>query len=157
MKAAEVELAVENYFGRRKNIIVPNVSWGFNGLYYEADLVVVSKSGYAKEIEIKVTRSDLIRDKNKKHGHNCDKFKELYFAIPEKLLNDKEHIPDDAGILICSKVTYEGEVFYRACLEREAKKKNATALTLSEKYQLTRLGTMKIWNYKKKLIKQGTK
>jgi len=52
----------------------------------------------AKEVE-----ADLIKDKEKKHGHDCGKFKELYFAIPAKLLKDKEHIPVQAGILVCEK------------------------------------------------------
>ena len=101
MKTKEIELAVAGYFGIRQHLIVPNVSWGFTGLYYEADLVVVTKAGYAKEIEIKASRQDLIKDKSKKHNHNCRKFKELYFAIPKKLLKDIEHIPEKAGILVC--------------------------------------------------------
>src|SRR5690606_3456699 len=105
MNASEVEMAVVNYFGSRQHLIVPNVSWGF-GLNYEADLVVVTKAGYAKEIEIKVSRADLLKDKEKKHNHDCSKFKELYFAIPERLLKDKEHIPERAGIIVCSIVDY---------------------------------------------------
>ena len=157
MNALEVELAVVNYFGARQNLIVPNVSWGFGGLYYEADLVVVSKAGYAKEVEIKISRSDLLKDKEKKHNHDCKKFKELYFAIPKKLLRDKEHIPERAGILICSKETNEDKVYYHARLERTAAKNNAVALSLNDKYNLARLGTLRIWNLKRKLIKQGTK
>jgi len=65
MNAKEVELAVANYFGIRQHLIVPNVMWGFTGLNYEADLVIVTKAGYAKEVEIKVSRADLIKDKEK--------------------------------------------------------------------------------------------
>ena len=50
--------------GIRSNLIVPNVSWGM-GINYEADLVVVSKSGYATEYEIKRSYSDFIADFHK--------------------------------------------------------------------------------------------
>lgn len=120
MNTKEVELAVVNYFGARKNLIVPNVSWGFKGLHYEADLVVISKSGYAIEIEIKVSRADLIKDKKKWHSHDCKKFKKLYFAIPKKLLKDIEHIPEKAGILVCERIEHGNNFYYRAKLERQA-------------------------------------
>ena len=153
MNAKEIEIAVANYFGTRQNLIVPNVFWGFTGLYYEADLVVVTKAGYAKEIEIKVSRGDLIKDKDKVHNHDCPRFKELYFAIPKRLLKDIEHIPERAGILVCEKKEYENKYYYGAKLERKAKINNAEKLTLKQQYELARLGTMRIWNLKKKLVR----
>lgn len=156
MNTQEVELAVVNYFGKRQNLIVPNVSWGFLGLHYEADLVVVTKSGYAKEVEIKVSRGDLIKDKEKKHTHDCKKFKELYFAIPKKLLKDKEHIPERAGILVCDKWEYDNKIYYGAILERPAVGNNAPPLTLQDRYDLARLGTLRIWNLKQKILRINT-
>lgn len=155
MNAKEIEIAVANYFGTRQNLIVPNVSWGFTGLFYEADLVVVTRAGYAKEVEIKVSRADLIKDKEKKHNHDCRKFKELYFAIPKKLLKDKEHVPERAGILVCEKVEYRGEIYYRARLERVAKVNGGEKLTLTDKYELARLGTLRIWGLKRKLLESA--
>ena len=153
MKTKEVELAVATFFGIRQNLIIPNVSWGFAGLYYEADLVVVTKAGYAKEIEIKVSRGDLIKDKEKKHNHGCQKFKELYFAIPKKLLKDIEHIPERAGILVCEKVIYDNnKIHYRTELKRPAKKNFAEKLTLQDQYELARLGSLRIWDLKRKLL-----
>lgn len=158
MNAKEVELAVVNYFGARQNLIVPNVSFGF-GLHYEADLIVVSKTGYAKEIEIKVSRADLIKDKQKKHNHNGYKIKELYFAIPEKLTKDIEHIPERAGIFICKKIEYGNperagiKMFYKAELLRPAVKNDCGPLTLKDRYTLARLGTLRIWNLKRKILK----
>lgn len=157
MNAKEVELAVVNYFNARQNLIVPNVSWGFMGLHYEADLVVLRKSGYAIEIEIKVSRADLIKDKEKKHTHDCKKFKELYFAIPKKLLKDIEHIPEKAGILVCEKIEYENKFYYRAKLERRAVSNGAERLELKDKYELARLGTLRIWNLKRKILEMRAK
>ncbi len=153
MTAKEAELSVVNYFNPRQNLIVPNVSWGFMGLHYEADLVVIRKSGYAVEVEIKVSKSDLIKDKEKKHNHDCKKFKGLYFAIPENLLKHKEHIPYRAGILVCRKFIYEGKTYYRSRLERKPKPDLSTEpLDLKDKYELARLGTLRIWNLKRKIL-----
>ena len=49
-----------NYWGIRNNIIVPNVSWGM--LDYEADLLIMNKTGYVTEIEIKRSWSDFLAD-----------------------------------------------------------------------------------------------
>ena len=152
MNTKEVEIAVANYFGKRQNLIVPNISWGLPGLHYEADIVVLTKSGYAIEVEIKVSRSDLIKDKEKQHNHNCGKFKELYFAIPKKLLKDVEHIPEKAGILVCDKIEVGNKLYYRARLERPAKKNKTKPLDFNNRYNLARLGTMRIWNYKHKIL-----
>jgi len=147
MKAIDVELAVVRLFGYRQNLIIPNVSWGFSTLHYEADLVVVTKAGYAKEVEIKVSKYDLIKDKKKRHSHNFHKFKELYFAIPDHLLQYREHIPERAGII--SVIKSNGGFW--ACYERKAARNSANPLSNSERYELARLGALRIWDLKRKL------
>ena len=64
MKAIDIELAVSNYLNPRTNLIVPNVHWGM--CLHECDLLVITRSGYAWEVEIKVSRVDLIKNKEKK-------------------------------------------------------------------------------------------
>lgn len=150
MNAKQVELAVENYFNARQNLIIPNVSWGF--LPYEADLVVIRKSGYLLEVEIKVSKADLIKDKDKNHSHNFNKFKQLYFAIPEKLLPHKEHIPERAGILVCSIHSYENKKYYKAKLVRTPKTNEADPIGLKDQYELARLGALRIWALKRRLL-----
>jgi hypothetical protein len=59
--AKEIELRIAYYFGNRSHIIVPNVSWGL--MMYECDLLVMPKSGHLYEVEIKVSKGDLIADK----------------------------------------------------------------------------------------------
>lgn len=98
----EIEVAIAKYFGVRKNIIVPNISWGF--LTHEADLFIVRKSGYAVEVEIKISRADLINDFKKKHTHNDkqNRISEFYYAMPKDLyLKCKDLIPENAGIITC--------------------------------------------------------
>lgn len=141
----EIEIAVANYFGIGTNIIVPNVSWGF--LNHEADLLVVSKSGYAWEIEIKVSKSDMVRDQSKRHAHQSNKIRHLWFAIPEKLLPEVSLIPERAGILY---IKQSGHV-----LQHREPQVNITALKLTdeEQFKIVRLGALRIWRLKAKILK----
>jgi hypothetical protein len=146
--AKEIEIAIAQWFGYRDYVIVPNVSWGF--LTYEADLLVISSSGYAWEVEIKISRGDLVRDKNKRHSHESRKVRKLWFAIPEKLSNCIEHVPERAGVLI---VSTDGIV-------RELRKPTvnefAIKLTDAQQFQVARLGAMRVWDLKKRIVKSGS-
>lgn len=143
LKSLDIELAVASHFGTSNNLIVPNISWGF--LDYECDLLVVTKSNYAWEIEIKVSRADIIRDKNKRHRHESRKIKFLYFAIPDYLLNCIEHIPDRAGIIVVDSE-------FKTCrTERHPLMWKNYKLSDAEKYQIARLGTLRIWGLKRKI------
>lgn len=56
------------HFGYSKNVILPNYSTGLCG--WEADLVVIRPSGWAEEIEVKISAADFrceFRDKPRKH------------------------------------------------------------------------------------------
>ena len=144
---AEMEIALAAYFNYRTNLIVPNVSWGM--FLHECDLLIITKAGYAWEIEIKTSKYDLVRDKEKRHNHTSNKIKHLYFAIPDYLLVHQVHIPNFAGIvsvhrynnglLTCKKI-------------REAKIKSKYKFTIEERYQVARLGSMRIWKLKNKLL-----
>jgi hypothetical protein len=149
MKTQEMEIALANHFNYRQNLIIPNVSWGF--LDHEADLIVISKSNYLIEIEIKVSASDLKKDKNKKHSH-CDRenrIKALWFVLPEALISHVNHIPENAGILIVSK----NKNFYRVKTMRSPKPyKKFRKLTDDEILKLYRLASMRTWSLKQKLL-----
>jgi hypothetical protein len=84
LKSIEVEEAVARMFGIRQNIIVPNISWGM-GLH-ECDLLIIRKSGYAVEVEIKVSRWDLRKDLKKTHGHQSGRIREFYLCGAGKTL-----------------------------------------------------------------------
>jgi len=141
----EIEVALSKHFNIRQVLIVPNVSFGF--LKYEADLLMVSGSGYAWEIEIKVSRSDLLRDSKKRHKHDDEKIRQLWFAIPKKLESSIADIPSHAGVLV---VDEHGRTW-----ERRSPTANLSAkkLTDDERYQVARLGTLRIWGLKEKLLK----
>lgn len=154
----EIELAVAQYFNFRQNVIVPNVSWGF-GLH-ECDLFLIKKSGVAVEIEIKISKSDLLKDFEKRHKHidRYNRITEFYYAMPEELYEKcKDLIPENAGIITCWRWTdYKKRDRVSARREREPKRiKGARKLTIEEKFKIARLGTMRIWSLKDKLIKNG--
>lgn len=145
--STEIEYAVSYYFSPRRYVIVPNVSWGM--FSYELDLCLLNhKSRFAVEVEIKVSKADLLRDGKKEHNHdrNHNLIKYLYFAMPERMRNCIDLVPERAGILF---VTTEGQVL----LERRAKPNPvAKTWTDAEAYELARLGTMRVWPLKRKLF-----
>lgn len=160
-KTLDMEVAVSNYFSPRQNLIVPNVSWGM--FRHEVDLCVLSPAGYAREIEIKVSRSDLIKDKEKRHGHDEPMIKYLYFAIPEHLEKDIEHIPERAGVLIVKwnkpfkaygYTNTRMEAGWWSCKKVREPKIQYNRKWLEHEYNsLLRLGAMRIWGLKEKLQK----
>ena len=107
MTTTDIEIAITKHFNSRRNLIVPNVCWGW-GLKYEADIVVVSPANIAFEIEIKTSLADLKQEnKKKKHAHRDKRFKFFYFVLPAELFcklqqNDKL-IDDEAGVYIVLK------------------------------------------------------
>lgn len=142
MIASQIEIAVARYFNPRQNLIVPNVWWGL-GFKHELDLVVLTKCGYAYEVEIKVSHADIKADLKKSHGHSSNRISRLYFAVPVELSND-ENIPASAGIL--SVELKNGTYVVRKV--KEAKRKEARPFRDDERLKLAELGTMRIWSLK---------
>lgn len=143
----EMELALSRHFNRRANLIVPNISWGLN--LHECDLLILSKAGFATEVEIKTSKADLKKDKEKQHGHYSEKIRRLYFAVPEKISEEfaLEHIPERAGLIVVNKKGY--------CFEKKkcAVNTKARAFSDEERFKMARLGALRIWNLKLKLFK----
>jgi hypothetical protein len=156
MTLIEMELSISTMFDVRKCLIVPNVSYGFK--IHEIDLLVVRNSGYAIEVEIKRTIQDLKKDFTKKHNHVDKKNRicELYYAIPLELLEKSlPLIPENAGIITCNLYKdYKKRLIPKAKIYRKAKRiPNVVPLTKDERYNIARLGVMRVWNLKKKLNK----
>jgi hypothetical protein len=143
--AKEIEVRIARWFGARENVIVPNVSWGL--VNYECDLLILTKAGYFCEVEIKVSKGDLLADKKKDHNHKDERIRELYFAIPQKLEKHIEHIPERAGILVVKPNNGGVEKIRDAQVNRNAQKAGQ-----EERFQIGRLGTMRVWNLKTELL-----
>lgn len=145
--AQDIEIAVAAHFDYRRNLIVPNVHWGL-GLPYEADLVVLRPSNWAIEVEIKVSGSDIRADLKKLRQHDSALFRELYFAVPEALV---EHpaIPEHAGILSFSR-TEDGHPRLKV-LRVPKRRPGARKWNQQTRETLYRLAAMRTWTLKRHL------
>jgi hypothetical protein len=160
IKTIEIEVAISKYFGVRQHIIVPNISWGFTT--HECDLFIIKKSGVAVEVEIKISKSDLLADFKKGHNHvdKQNRITEFYYAMPEDLyIKCKDLIPNGAGVLTCSryldyKKREQINVFTR---QQPIRIKGARKLTIEEQFKIATLGTMRIIALKDKIIKLQNK
>lgn len=149
-----MEIALANWFDYRVNLIVPCVYWGYSCFYHECDLLIVSKAGYVTEVEIKISRGDLRADAKKIHGHDGgSSIKYLYFAVPEKLeAAALEFAPERAGI-ITVRADQPNEWGPRCRRVRDATaNKAATKMNDRERYKVARLGALRIWSLKRKLL-----
>jgi len=147
-----MELEIVNLFGKRKNIIIPNcfIEWG-TATDHECDILIIKPSGYAIEVEIKMSVSDFKADMKKKHSHINEKLRQLYYAMPENVFDACKHdIPDYAGVLIL----YNYDNFERVKELKYAPKKEARKLTIEEQNKLMRTGIMKYWNLKESYHKE---
>ena len=148
----EMEVAIANYFGYRQHIIVPNVSWGF--FNHECDMFLIRKSGFGFEVEIKRSRSDMLADFKKKHNHSDRKNRivQLYYSFPEELTPKvRDLVPPECGII--EDGYSEWNTMPRAHMVRDAKRrKGAKRLTKDEQLKIARLGTLRIWTLKQKII-----
>ena len=147
MHSGDIEIAIARHLNPRQNLIVPNVFWGW-GISYEVDLVVVTQNKYAWEIEIKTTFSDLKADKSKRHGHHCNRFKRLYFAVPKELKDRAlEHIPERAGLFIVNQDLF-GHSTSVELVKSPQINMNADKLTDKELGKLYELAAMRLWTLK---------
>jgi hypothetical protein len=150
--ARDIEVAVSTHFDYRRNLIVPNIHWGLN--LHECDLLILSSAGYATEVEIKISRADLLRDKEKSHGHISDMIKAFWFAVPEALTEYAvDHIPEEAGLLSVfepkrpgnSEATLHLRPYRCRVVCAPTLRAGSRKFTDAERYQLARLGLMRYW------------
>ena len=146
----EIEEKLARFFNYRQNIIVPNISWGF--YIHECDLLILRRSGHLLEVEIKVSRADLKKDQKKEHGHVDNRIRELWFAIPDYLEDGIACIPERAGILVLSREdNYWPDLDCRVLRPAWVNNK-VVKLCESERLVIARLGTLRIWSLKRKII-----
>jgi len=154
-----MECALAHEFNYRKNLVVPNVAWGMN--LHECDLLVVSERGYASEVEIKISKADLKKDATKAHQHENRRIKSLWFAIPDYLEDCIDLVPERAGIIIVKTGPlktdkFDGRTYTwpRKCTRLRPPQMNGLAQPFSdaERFKVARLGALRIWRLKQKLV-----
>ena len=161
----EMEIALMENYNVRQNLIVPNVSWGLLPDFHECDLLILRKSMIGTEIEIKVSKADLKKDKSKKHDHTHELIKNFYFAVPFWLKEFAlEHIPDKAGLITVRRYEsnyyngYTGKDYTKVCYDITEVKpcncnENFRKWSDDEKQKLQRLAAMRILTLKKNVFK----
>lgn len=155
MKTIDIEIALMKHFNIRKNLIIPTVTKLSGLVKFETDLLILSKSGYATGIEIKVSKADLLNDLKKPHIKNYNKsrwgkehyfgeFKYFYYAVPPELIdNALEVIYEDFGL-----ISFKGN---KAVVIRKSKHLFNNHWDDSKQYKLARLGALRILKYKEKI------
>jgi hypothetical protein len=138
----DMERVLVYHFGMRRNMIVPNVSWGLH--LHECDLLIVTDKGWATEVEIKISAADLKKDMKKRHGHRSSKISKFYYAVPHALeALALELCPGHAGILVVKGFGNIPQV--RAATPNP----DARKLTEAEQIKLGKLAAMRIWSLKR--------
>jgi hypothetical protein len=148
MELKEIEKCIADHFGTRENLIVCRVSWGL--LNHEADVIVMSKSGYCTEIEIKRSWADFLADFKKDHRHEDERIKEFYYCVSEEMqdrvVDYLHHNQVDAGLFVYSQKAGLIRLFGDSrCWKRGINNAPSRKLFLEEQYQLARLGALKYW------------
>jgi len=166
-KTIEMEVELIKYFKPLVNLVGLRVSHMSGLTFFEADLISVTKSGYATCVEIKVSKADLKNDLKKsqiiqsKSGVNggtkfwFKNFKYFYYAVPEELIElALETIPHFAGLLVVARYErIKGESWIGLREVRQPLFLNNTKWTDKMQYQLARLSTIKVLNLQEKIIK----
>ncbi len=164
MKTIEVELALMNHFDIRRNNIVTNITSG-NLFPFEVDLTVLSPAKFAHGFEIKVSKSDFNNDFKKAHvKHSLTKplkeckhykmFKYFSYAVPSNLVEFAiEKLPKSFGIYEVVYYTNTSFPFYKVIEKRAPTLINNRKWTDKEVFSFLRLGCMRVYNLKKKILK----
>lgn len=151
----EVALSKSDYFNFVKNIVAFNVyGWGENlPIWHECDMLVLTKSGYLTEIEIKRSWSDFLADFKKDHKHDSEGIiKKFYYAVPYSI------VVKVFNYIVDNNISCDGVIYYTEDLDvrfyRIIERKNKfRKLTLSEQLQVARYGAMRSIMLKEKIIK----
>ena len=163
VKTIDIELAIMKKEKFNQKLIVPNITSMAGALAFECDMFVLSNSGYATGFEIKITKSDLKNDLNKKHIREINKvypyngktgFEKYYrklkyfnYAVPKFLEEEAlKQIPDFCGLYIYTK---SKDMFCK----RKPKKIFDYKWSKEEEYNIARLGAMRIYTLKKNIQK----
>jgi len=169
LKTSEMEVRLMMFFGFTRNLIVPAVT-NAGKLGFEADLLVLSPAGYATAIEIKVSKSDLRNDLNKKHikqigqkmeysGRSAFEFyykplKFFYYAVTKELEKSAmDQIPDFAGLIVVD--NHNGTKYPTIKKVKPAKELFKNQWNKDEISNIARIGTMRLYNLKFKLLSKN--
>lgn len=117
-----------------------------------ADLVLVSRAGYATEIEIKVSRGDWRNDREKlkwmAHGWTRPHVSRFFYAVPAQLVSAiPAWVPADAGILAVHDGlgVHDGRAADQVREHRAARRYTARRLSDQQLAQIERAFYYRFW------------
>ena len=119
-------------------------------LDYEADLLIMNKTGYVTEIEIKRSWSDFLADfKKDEHAHKAEIIYQFWYCVPDEIYSKckeklKEVYPENGTLDFHGKAA-------SYCRGKHRK------LYLEEQLKLARLGTLRYWSSEFKRITSNKK
>jgi len=146
MNTLQIEIKLMQHFIGSTDLIIPNVHGGLVRLH-ECDILMLSKARYATEIEIKISKSDLLIDQYKQHKHISNYIARFYFAVPSNLVPIAlKNIPKRAGLYEMRK---KGVPYLIKQCQRT---KGCLKWTLEQRNYLAYLGSMRILSLKKKIL-----
>ncbi len=157
----EVGLSKLEEFNFVKNLVVFNVNGSSSILFldHECDVLVLSKSGYLTEIEIKRSWEDFKADFKKKYFHNsCGVIKRFYYCVSE-LFADKvvEYLKDNNvdcyGVIVYNE---KGDIgFEYRMLHQSSDRISVHKLYIEQQLYLAKLGSMRAIGLKEKILELG--
>jgi len=146
--SSDIEIALSHHLDWFQNVMVCNVHGCVEGISHECDLLVLRRSGWAIEVEIKVSKADIRADLKKKHAHESDFLKELWFAVPGELA-ENPHIPERAGIIGVYECKRFGKPGHGCKVVRKAQRnKDARKFSNKQTAQLRRACYYRMWHMK---------
>lgn len=164
MTCIEIEIALMEHYDFRRNLIVPGITPVSGLVPFEVDMFVLTTSSMAYGIEIKTSKSDLRADFKKSHQKRLSlsefsvldmqrvfgKFKYFLYAVPESMVEYAlEVIPDFFGVIKCKRVN--DRVY--ASIARPPLLLHKYKWSDSERYEVARLGAMRVYNLKKRICR----
>ena len=154
----EMALAKHDKFNFIRNVVAFNVDgFGSIGLWHECDMLVLSKSGYLTEIEIKRSFADFKNDFKKKHHHaNSKLIKYFYYCVPKSILEKAiNYFIDNGKYAVDGFITYDEYLWleFHSVDNFMKMKREFRKLTLEEKFQVARFGAMRSVGLKEKIIR----
>ena len=151
-----VQIALSKYFDCRRNLVLPNAYYGVHGLNHEVDLLVVKPTGYAIEVEIKLSKADLKKDFEKKHGHKSRIIDQIYYCVTPKLVAlALEIVPEECGILVYDppqeRLKWRKRNSYVSVHRTAKSKRPRPKFNDQQIYDVLRLSSLRVWSLKEKL------
>jgi hypothetical protein len=150
-----IQLILTSYpralFYCHRYVAVPNVSYGLEevvGKSREVDLLLLSTSGWFSSIEIKTSKEDLIKDKDK-YCHTLGPppgIRDLWFAVPDELKDlALTEVPPQCGIVLIHRTGKPKYPFKGIVLRKPTPNNIAPKATDRVKLKFMRLGVMRMW------------